>query len=158
MIRIAPSTGSLRAGIALLTATIALATTANAQAINVNAGGLALGGYDPVAYFTDSAAVKGSPAITMTRDGATYRFSSEAHRDMFLANPAKYVPLYGGYCAYGVANGHKVDVDPEAFRVYEGRLYLNYSKGVQGRWLKDIPGNIAAAERNWPALKDKPHD
>jgi hypothetical protein len=96
--------------------------------------------------------------LTATHDGATYRFASAAHRDAFQADPDRYLPVYGGYCAYGVANGHKVKVDPEAFRVVDGRLYLNYSKGVQSKWLKDIPGNIAAAERNWPALRDKPRD
>ena len=76
----------------------------------------------------------------------------------FLANPDRYTPVYGGYCAFGVANGHKVNVDPEAFRVVDDRLYLNYSKGVQQKWLADIPGNIAKAEANWPKLRDAAHD
>jgi YHS domain-containing protein len=146
------------AGALVVGAFLALSSTARAQAVNVDAAGVALSGYDPVAYLADSAAVMGSAALIASHDGATYRFASVAHRDTFQADPARYVPMYGGYCAYGVANGHKVKIDPEAFRVLDGRLYLNYSKGVQAKWIKDIPGNIAAAERNWPALRDKPRD
>lgn len=129
-----------------------------AQALNTDKSGVAIGGYDPVTYFSQARALKGSSQITATHDGAIYYFSTTANRDVFLANPGRYVPLYGGYCAYGVANGHKVNVDPEAFRVVDGRLYLNYSKSVQQKWLADVPGNIAKAEGNWPALKDAPRD
>ncbi|HWA56165.1 MAG TPA: YHS domain-containing (seleno)protein [Gemmatimonadales bacterium] len=129
-----------------------------AQAVNVDQDHLALYGYDAVAYQTDQAAVKGAPEYTAVYEGNTYRFASAAHREAFRIDPAKYVPAYGGYCAYGVANGHKVKVDPEAFRVVEGKLYLNYDKGVQKKWLADIPGNIAKAEKNWAGLKDKPRD
>jgi len=158
MNRVTRISSRIRSGVFVVGALLALASSAAAQSRNVDAAGVALSGYDPVSYFEDSAAVKGLPTITATHDGATYRFASAAHRDAFQADPTRYVPLYGGYCAYGVANGHKVKVDPEAFRVVDGRLYLNYSKGVQSRWLKDIPGNIAAAEHNWPALRDKPRD
>lgn len=129
-----------------------------AQAVNTDKDHLALYGYDAVAYQTDNAARKGSPEYTATYEGNTYRFATAAHRDAFTANPARYVPAYGGYCAYGVANGHKVKIDPEAYRVVDGKLYLNYDKGVQKKWLSDIPGNIAKAEQNWVALKDKPRD
>ncbi len=136
----------------------ASARGAAAQAVNADKDHLALYGYDAVAYQTDNAAVKGSPTYTATYEGNTYRFASAAHRDAFTADPAKYLPAYGGYCAYGVAQGHKVKVDPEAYRVVDGTLYLNYDKGVQKKWLSDIPGNIAKAEKNWPELKDKPRD
>ena len=129
-----------------------------AQAVNADKDHLALYGYDAVAYQSDNAARKGSPEYTATYEGNTYRFVSAAHRDAFKADPAKYVPAYGGYCAYGVANGHKVKIDPEAYRVVDGKLYLNYDKGVQKKWLSDIPGNIAQAEKNWVELKDKPRD
>lgn len=148
----------VRSGAFVVGALLALTSAAVAQSRNVDAAGIALSGYDPVSYFEDSAAVKGSATITAAHDGATYHFASAAHRDAFQADPSRYLPAYGGYCAYGVANGHKVKVDPEAFRVVDGRLYLNYNRGVQSKWLKDIPGNIAAAERNWPALEDKPRD
>jgi YHS domain-containing protein len=137
---------------------MALPAAAGAQAVNLDRAGVALSGYDPVAYQTENTARKGSPEFVAMHEGATYQFTSAANRDAFVADPGRYLPAYGGYCAYGVAQGHKVSVDPEAFRVVEGTLYLNYSKGVQQRWLKDIPGNIAAAERNWLRLRDQPRD
>ena len=137
---------------------LASASPAAAQAVNLDRSGLALSGYDAVAYQTDSAARTGSAEFVATYQGGTYRFASAANRDAFIAEPAKYVPVYGGYCAYGVSQGHKVSVDPEAFRVVDGKLYLNYSKGVQKQWLADIPGLIAKADRNWVELRDKPRD
>jgi YHS domain-containing protein len=133
-------------------------TLAAGQAVNTDKSGVAIAGYDPVAYFSQTKALRGSPQITASYAGATYQFTSPANRDAFLANPQKYAPVFGGYCAYGVANGHKVSVDPEAFRVVNDRLYLNYSKGVQKKWLADVPGNIAKADANWPKLRDAPHD
>ncbi len=131
---------------------------AGAQQVNVDRSSVAISGYDPVAYFTAQSAVKGLPELTATNEGATYRFSTVANRDAFVANPARYLPVYGGFCAYGVAHGHKVDVDPEAFRVVDKKLYLNYSKDVQKKWLADIPGNIKLADSNWTSLRDKPRD
>lgn len=143
----------------VLALALALGTTLlAAQAVNTDKSGVAISGYDPVAYFTQTKALKGSSAISAVHGAATYYFASTANRDAFLANPDKYAPVYGGYCAYGVAHGHKVNVDPEAFRVVNDRLYLNYSKGVQQKWLADIPGNIATADSNWGKLKDAPHD
>lgn len=147
------------ASAALLALAVSLSpVVAGAQELNVNHSGVAISGYDPVAYFTTASAVKGSPEITATEAGATYRFSTKANRDAFVANPARYLPVYGGYCAYGVAHGHKVNVDPEAFRVVEDKLYLNYNKDVQKKWLADIPGNIKLADSNWVGLRDKPRD
>lgn len=134
------------------------AISASAQSVNLDKAKVGLYGYDAVAYQTESAARKGSPEYSATHDGGTYYFATAANRDAFVANPDKYLPAYGGYCAYGVSRGHKVKVDPEAYRVVDGKLYLNYDKGVQKQWLQDIPGNIAKAETNWPGLKDKPRD
>jgi YHS domain-containing protein len=134
----------------------AATTSLQAQAVNTDKTGLALYGYDAVAYQTDSSARKGSEEFTAMYDGATYRFATAANRDAFQAAPDKYLPAYGGYCAYGVTRGYKVKIDPEAFRVVEGRLYLNYDKDVQAKWLKDIAAYIAKANANWPELKDKP--
>jgi len=146
-------------GAALFALAVGLSpVVAGAQELNVNHSGVAISGYDPVAYFTTAKALKGSPEITATYAGGTYRFSTTANRDAFLANPARYLPVYGGYCAYGVAHGHKVDVDPEAFRVVDDKLYLNYSKDVQKKWLADIPGNIKLADSSWTSLRDKPRD
>jgi YHS domain-containing protein len=142
------------AGLLLTLTTVSAA----AQAVNLDKANLGLYGYDAVAYQTENAARKGSPTFSATHDGGTYLFATAANRDAFVANPDKYLPAYGGYCAYGVSRGHKVKVDPEAYRVVDGKVYLNYDKGVQKQWLQDIPGNIAKAETNWPGLKDKPRD
>jgi YHS domain-containing protein len=122
--------------------------------VNTDERGLAITGYDPVAYFTAGKPMLGSAAFTATHDGATWHFASAAHRDLFVKDPARYAPQYGGYCAFGVAGNYKVKVDPEAWRIEGGKLYLNYDKGVQRRWLADIPGYLAKSERNWPGLRD----
>jgi len=114
--------------------------------------GLAIRGYDPVAYFEQSAAVKGSPEFQQQWTGATWRFSSAANRDLFAAHPEKYAPRYGGYCAYAVSEGHTASIDPEAWRIVDGKLYLNYSKGVQKKWEKDAGPRIERADKNWPSL------
>lgn len=114
--------------------------------------GVAINGYDAVAYVSSNRAVKGDPALTVDWNGATWRFSSAANRDAFKADPARYAPQYGGYCAWAVAQGYTASTDPDAFTVHEGKLYLNYSKSVERKWRKDIPGNVAKGNRNWPAV------
>jgi YHS domain-containing protein len=113
-------------------------------------GGVAIEGHDPVAYFTDNRAVLGSGAFTAQYEGSTFKFASAEHRDAFVADPEKYVPQYGGFCAYGTAAGYKAVSDPEAFTIVDGKLYLNYSRSVQAEWVKDIPGYVAKANENWP--------
>ncbi len=145
--------------ISLACLALALATApAAAQAVNVDQNGVAANGHDVVAYFADHAAEPGKPGITAQHAGATYRFASTAHRDAFVADPARYLPVYGGYCAYGVANGHKVKTDPEAFTIVDGKLYLNYSSSVLRNWRKDIPGYIAKADGTWPGLREGKRD
>lgn len=117
--------------------------------------GIAVDGSDVVAYFTDSKPVMGRKDITHDWMGATWRFASEANRAAFAADPAAYAPQFGGYCAYAVANGATAPTVPEAWRIVDGKLYLNFSKGVQKRWLEDVPGNIAKANANWPAVMDR---
>lgn len=116
--------------------------------------GVALRGYDPVAYLNQQKAVPGDPKITAQYEGATFRFANEADRAAFVASPAKFVPAYGGYCAYGTALGHKAPTDPQAFAVINGKTYLNYNKDVQAKWKSDIPGYIAKAETQWVKIKD----
>jgi YHS domain-containing protein len=123
--------------------------------VNVNAQGVAVHGYDPVAYFVMSKPVKGLPEFSATWNGATYWFASASHRDTFQADPARFEPQYGGYCAYGVAQGAKPDIDPHAFAVVDGKLYLNLSPGVQKRWQADTPGHIQKANQNWLTLKNQ---
>jgi YHS domain-containing protein len=117
--------------------------------------GIAIVGYDTVAYFTQNKAVKGSDEYTHQWNGAKWRFSSIAHLDLFKANPEKYAPQYGGYCAYGVAGGYLVKIDPTQFTVTGGKLYLNYDAGVQKDWLKDIKGYNAKADTLFKGLLAK---
>ncbi|QBK30008.1 YHS domain-containing (seleno)protein [Roseitalea porphyridii] len=139
-------------GGALATALMAAgARKARAEKLNLD-GGVAIKGHDPVAYFVSGEAVPGDPAITADHDGATYRFASAENRQTFLAEPGRYAPQYGGFCAYAVANGYTAPIDPEAFTVHDGKLYLNFSKGVRSRWERDIPGNITRGDANWPSL------
>ncbi len=112
--------------------------------------GVAVGGYDAVAYFTRNKAVRGNAEITAEYGGAVWRFATSDNRDAFVANPKRYAPQYGGYCSWAVANGYTAKGDPNAWRIVDGKLYLNFSKGVQRRWARDIPGNISRAETNWP--------
>jgi|ERR1041385_1802587 YHS domain-containing protein len=113
---------------------------------------LAIDGYDPVAYFTDGKPVEGKKQFEYRWMNANWRFASAEHRDLFAKNPDKYSPQFGGYCAYGISQGHAVSIDPEAWRIVDGKLYLNYSKDVQKKWLVDIPGFIKKAEQNWPKI------
>jgi hypothetical protein len=122
-----------------------------AEPVNQNSG-VAIKGYDPVAYFTDSKPIKGSPQFTFQWKGAAWHFASAAHRDEFAKSPEKYAPQYGGYCAYGVSQNHTAPIDPEAWTVIDGKLYLNYSQGVKKTWSKEIPKHLEQADRNWPAL------
>lgn len=116
------------------------------------ANGVAIQGYDAVAYQSQQQAVKGSPAFTHHWRGVTWRFASADHRDRFAAAPERFEPQFGGFCAYGVSRGYAVDIDPEAFAIVDGRLYLNYSKRVQRTWNQDRAGFIEKARQNWPAV------
>jgi len=115
--------------------------------------GLAIRGYDPVAYFTDGKPIEGKAEFTYSYEGTDWRFASAANRDAFAADPARYAPQYGGYCAWAVSEGYTAPIDPDAWRIENGKLYLNYSKSVQRDWAEDIPGNISKADANWPGLK-----
>jgi len=114
--------------------------------------GVAIRGYDPVAYFTERKPVKGSGAYTAEHRGSRFHFASQANRDAFTADPARYAPQYNGFCAFGVAGGYKAAIDPAAFTIVENKLYLNYDRNVQRKWSADIPGYIVKADRNWPKV------
>lgn len=117
--------------------------------------GIAVHGYDPVAYFTEQRPVQGSAEHQTVHENATYRFSSADNLAKFKANPAKYVPAYGGFCAYGVSVGAKFDGDPRYWKIVDGKLYLNLNKKIQDTWKEDIPGNIKKAEESWKKIRDK---
>jgi hypothetical protein len=117
----------------------------------------AIRGYDPVAYHLQSKPVRGLPSITHRWRGADWRFANVANRDRFAADPERYAPRFGGYCAFGTAQGYKVSTDPRAFAVVDGRLYLNNSRRVQLLWDLDRPGYIAKASTNWTTLEASPY-
>jgi hypothetical protein len=135
-----------------LGATLAPTRASAADEIFATADG-AIRGYDPVAYHTENKPVRGLSTITTQWNGATWRFASKANRERFVADPARYAPRYGGFCAYGTSQGYKVSTNPEAFAIVDGRLYLNYSKPVQFTWNLDRPGYILKANHNWKALE-----
>lgn len=125
-----------------------------AASVNLGDNDVAIHGYDPVAYFTKNKAEAGSTKYTAIHNNAIYRFASEENRNLFKSNANKYAPQFGGYCAMGVALDKKLDVDPEAFYIAEGKLYLNLNKDVQKKWLQDVPGNLKTATRKWSGIKD----
>ncbi|KIC16062.1 YHS domain-containing (seleno)protein [Leisingera sp. ANG-Vp] len=145
---------ALISGVAL---SVAMATSALAAGVEINASstGLAMQGYDPVAYFTDGAPTKGSYKITTVFNDATYRFASEEHKAAFEKNPEAYLPAYGGYCAFGTAMGFKFDGDPNHWKIVDNTLYLNLSADIQERWEGDIPGFVQNANVNWEDIADK---
>ncbi|WP_299817268.1 YHS domain-containing (seleno)protein [uncultured Roseibium sp.] len=134
----------------------AAAFTASADEITTfTKSGAAIGGTDPVAYFTEGKPVAGSDAFTADYDDVTWKFASAANRDAFVADPAKYAPQFGGFCAFGAAMGFKVPVVPEAWSIVDGKLYLNNSLAVQDRFEKDVPGHIQNATLNWEIIREK---
>lgn len=144
---------SLVVGVAVLATAPFLVRRADAQTEKVYAnGGVAVDGSDVVAYFTEGRPVSGSADFTHDWRGVTWRFASAANRDAFAADPARYAPQYGGYCAWAVSEGYTASTVPEAWKIVDGKLYLNYSRRIQRRWERDIPGRIAAGDKNWPGV------
>jgi len=117
--------------------------------------GKAIRGYDPVAYFSEGKPVKGDEKLVYNWNNANWYFSSQQNLDLFKANPEKYAPQYGGYCAYGLAEGHKAPTDADAWTIEDGKLYLNYNTDVRKMWSKEKKERIEKADKNWPTVKDK---
>ncbi len=115
----------------------------------------AVQGYDVVSYQTGKRPIRGNGNFVAVHDGATYQFSSADNQKAFEKDPEKYVPAYGGYCAFGTSVGKKFIGDPEVWRIVDGKLYLNLDTSIQSEWLKDVPGRIRSANANWPDIKDK---
>ena len=132
------------------------AATSIAQGGEINTGyfgEVAIKGYDPVAYFTEEKAMQGSKDISHRWLGAVWNFSSEEHKSLFAESPVKYAPQYGGYCAGGLAYGDStVNIDPEAWRIIDGKLYLNYDPGTAAE-LEEIDGHLEKTVENWPEIK-----
>jgi YHS domain-containing protein len=137
----------------LLTSLLLLTSCASAKSVYTGwFSSTAIKGYDTVAYFTEGKAVKGSSDFKHKWNGAEWKFLSKKNLDLFKARPEKYAPQYGGYCAYAMADGKKVAIDPKSFDVRNGRLYLNYSKGVQKKWKADITKYIKEADTKWSKI------
>jgi YHS domain-containing protein len=142
--------------LALLALILTLPLVAEPKPLHsLDKAGVAIQGYDPVAFFTDGKPVKGRAEFLARHDGAIYYFASKEHRDLFKADPMKYEPVFGGYCAYGVSRNKLVEIDVDAFQIMDGRLLLQYSKGVRDNFNKDPKGNLAKANANWPILAEK---
>ncbi len=115
----------------------------------------AVQGYDVVSYQNGKRPIRGNGKFVAVHDGATYQFSSANNQKAFEKDPEKYVPAYGGYCAFGTSVGKKFIGDPEVWRIVDGKLYLNLNTSIQSEWLKDVPGRIRSADANWRNIKDK---
>jgi YHS domain-containing protein len=116
---------------------------------------LAVGGYDPVAYFEKGAPIKGSKSFSYEFRGATWQFSTQQNLDLFMDAPEEYAPRYGGYCAWAMATGKLAKGDPKVWHIAGGQLYLNVNKSTQKKWLKDVPGFIEKADAYWPGILEK---
>lgn len=123
--------------------------------LNLDKSGVAIQGYDPVAFFTDHKPVMGKPEFSSHADGATYQFVSREHKILFDKEPMKYEPLFGGYCAYGVSRDKLAPVEVEAFQIIDGKLYMQYSKSIRDSFNEDQKGNLNKASQNWPGLVEK---
>lgn len=143
---------ALASAFALSLATSALAAGVD---INVTSTGLALRGVDPVSYFTDGTPADGDFQITSVHEGAVYRFVSAESKAKFDAEPAKYLPQYGGYCAMGAAMGMKLDGDPDLWKIVDGKLYLNVAPEIAQKWQAEAPAMIQQADVKWTEIKDK---
>ena len=139
---------SLSLFLCLFLAQVGIAQKEAKPTIFANANG-AIKGYDPVAYHTQSQPVKGTQNISYEWKEATWHFATEENKALFVQNPEKYAPQYGGYCAYGWAQGYPAKTEPDAWTIVEGKLYLNYNKSVRADWEKDIPGYIKKADENY---------
>jgi YHS domain-containing protein len=117
-------------------------------------GGKAIKGYDPVAFFTDSKPVKGVDSLTYQWKDATWLFASRKNLEAFKSDPDKYAPQYGGYCAYGLSQGHKAPTQTDTWTVVNDKLYFNYNSKVKEMWVKDEQNLIKTADEKWPAIKD----
>jgi hypothetical protein len=146
----------MKRGIIILSAFVLMSTAAMSQrpAVFVK-DNAAIGGYDPVAYFSVRKPIKGDRKFSWRWNNAIWQFANQQNLDSFKVAPEKYAPQYGGYCAYGLADGHKAPTEADAWTIVNGKLYLNYNKDVQGLWSKKRDAYIITADKNWPALKDK---
>jgi hypothetical protein len=146
---------AMTAALMVLTAAATVPAGERKPELNLSREGVAIRGYDAVAYVTDGRAVAGSRQFEARWKGAIWRFASADHRETFLKEPERYAPQFGGYCAYAVSQGYTADGDPQVWRTVNGRLYLNYSTRAQRLWERDVPGHIVKGHANWPGVLEK---
>ncbi len=144
----------------LLAIALAIAVGSSAQAMQPQvfadpASRIAIHGTDPVAYFTEQKPVPGKPEFQTEWNGAVWQFANADNMTKFKADPAAYAPQYGGYCAWAVSQGYTATTEPEAWRIVDGKLYLNYDLAIRKKWDADVPGFIAKADTNWPTVLEK---
>jgi len=137
-------------------AALSLLSTAALAGEFFETDGVALRGYDPVAYFASAEPQKGQAQYSYEYKNSKFYFASDANQRAFITMPEKYAPQFDGYCAFGTAQGYKVSTQPDAFAIVKDKLYLNYDKKVQKIWQQDGPGNIQQAEKNWPEVSKSP--
>ncbi len=148
MTALARHIGTGLVAVALLLGGLALADN---PPVAIDEEGRAIQGYDAVAYFADGEPQPGNAMFSHDWEGATWLFASATHRDAFKADPERYAPQFGGYCAYAITKGHVQVARPEVWSIVDGKLYLNLGPGAQKKWQADVPGNIARATNNWPS-------
>jgi YHS domain-containing protein len=144
---------TLKVGLVLFMLSSASLAFAQEESVVNAEDGIAIKGYDPVAYFTEGEPVEGDPEITFDWSGATWRFANEEHRMMFAEDPERYAPAYGGYCAWAVSRGSVADIDPHAWVVHNDRLFLNVSRFIGARFRLRLESNIERADENWPEVR-----
>lgn len=148
----------------MLVATLTLSVAASAEPLNnVDKKGVALKGYDPVAYFEEGGGepTKGEKSITAEHDGATYRFATEEHRELFTEDPEKFAPAYGGWCAYAMAEGEKVEIDPKSYEIHDGRLFVFYKdwfNNTLDKWQGERDELLPKADGNWEEIAGEESD
>ena len=138
--------------LALISMSLAVPAAATDPVNKTFFGDQAIKGYDVVAYHQEGKPIKGNKKISHAWQGANWLFSSTENRDRFAADPAAYAPQYGGYCAYAVSQGYTADIDPKAWKILDGKLYLNYNAKIQQKWERDTGGYIGLADGNWPKI------
>lgn len=123
--------------------------------LNLDWHGVALHGYDPVAYFTQGKPIKGDKKFSSDYRGAIYRFASAEDKALFDSDPTKYEPQFGGFCAYAVSQNRTADIQPDCWSIIDGRLLVQNSPKVVELWNKDVSGHLKAADQNWPAIANE---
>ena len=146
----------MKKNISLAIIAMALVLQVQAQKAEIySPGGKAIKGYDPLAFFTNSKPVMGADSLSFSWKGATWQFANRQNLQRFKANPEKYAPQYGGYCAYGTSQGHKAPTEVDTWTIFNDKLYFNYNQKVKEIWIKDEPGYIQKADKQWPEIKGR---